>query len=111
MRPGRTYWVAQWLNNFEQLQTAANFGKLSLTAAAPAWLSICGMWTLCNNENTAFGISPVICNKMRFTCEYESIEEFKVIRNQESSKHLLSEHPFLRLGKRVSKVVDWLPIC
>ena len=71
MRPGRTYWVAQWLNNFErQSQLPSNFGKLSLTAAAPAWLSICGMWTLCNNENTAFGISPVICNKMRLTCEY-----------------------------------------
>ena len=35
-----------------------------------ACLPGCGMWTLCNNENTAFGISSVICNKMRLTCEY-----------------------------------------
>ena len=40
-----------------------------------------------------------------------SIEEFEVMKTEESSKHLLSEPPFLRLGKRVSKVVDWLPIC
>ena len=40
-----------------------------------------------------------------------SIEKFEVIRNQESSKHLVSEQPFLSPGKRVSKVVDWLPIC
>ena len=67
-RAGHIGWLSGSTTSNDSRSCHPTLGKLSLTA--PAWLSICGMWTLCNNENTAFGISPVICNKMRFTCEY-----------------------------------------